>query len=167
MKFKAIILTFLSLLLLAACSESGASPTDILYSALSEAYAAGAPDSNIYFSEAAEGNGGYIESDRLKRLYAGISPEGLYSSSALSLSRDDSIYEIHIYKARSEADAIQIEKILFRRVDLLHSEDIYMYDEENYENIISAARVGRKGRYVYLLITNKNDELEGLIIKSI
>ena len=164
MKYKAIVLILLSAVLLVSCSDSGAAPTDILYSSLSEA---DSPDSNIYFSGAAKGSDGYIESDRLKRLYAGMSPEGLYSSSALSLSRDDSIYEIHIYKGRSEADAIQIEKILCRRVDLLHSEDIYMYNEENYEKVISPARVGRKGRYAYLLITDKNDEVESIVRKSI
>ena len=166
MKYKAFVLILLSAVLLASCSDRGATPTDILYSALSGAYASDAPDSNIYFSEAAAGSDERIESDRLKRLYAGISPEGLYSSSALSLSRDDSVYEIHIYKGRSEADAIQIEKILCRRVDLLHSEDVYIYDEENYEKVISPARVGRKGRYAYLLITDKNDEIEKIIRKS-
>ena len=164
MKHKAIVLILLSVVFLVSCSDKGATPTDILYSALSET---DSPDSNIYFSEAANGSDECIESDRLKRLYAGISPEGLYSSSALSLSRDDSVYEIHIYKGRSEADAIQIEKILCRRVDLLHSEDIYIYDEDNYENVISAARVGRKGRYAYLLITDKNDEIESIVRKSI
>lgn len=164
MKYKALVLILLITLLLASCADRGSMPTDILYCALSES---DAPDSNIYFSEAEAGSDACMDSDRLKRLYAGISPEGLYSSSALSLSRDDSVYEIHIYKGRSEADAIQIEKILYRRVDLLHSEDVYIYDEDNYENVISPARVGRKGRYVYLLITDKNDKIEKIVKSNI
>ena len=38
-----------------------------------------------------------------------------------------------------------------------------MYNEENYENVVARARVVQRGVYVYLLVTDANNELEKLI----
>lgn len=140
---------------LSSCSSGSASPTDLLYSALSGLE--GCPDSDIYFSGASELSENYASEKKLSKLYAGMSPEGLYSAYALSLARGDGVYELHVFKAGSEIKAIRLEKLMRRRVDMLQSGEIYLYNEENYESVICRGEVIRKGAYVILLLTDDNE----------
>ncbi len=150
-------------MLLVACSGKGHTPTDILYECVSQIESC--PSSSIYFSEAEENSDAYIEKKQLSKLYNGMSPEELCSSYALLLSKDDSIYEIHIYKAESQIKADQVEKILLRRVEMIQKKDVYMYNTDNYENISASAKIYKRGCYVSLIITNANDEIEKTIKK--
>ena len=166
MKIKRLLAFLLILTLFqTSCSAAGATATDIMFETVSalDDY----PDSDILFSGADKYSENYADEGKLKRLYAGISPEGLYASYAISLSRDDRIYEIHIFKAVSEAKGIQLEKLMNRRKDMLQSGDIYLYNEENYENVICAAKTIRRGVYVILLLTGDNAEAEKTILKMI
>ncbi len=159
-----IILAFVFLsLFLTSCSDSANTPTDILYECIGQVEQC--PTSNIYFSEAEAGCDEYIDEGQLKKLYNGMSPASLSVSFALLLSKDDSIYEVHIYKAKSQLNAEEIEKILYRRVEMIQKKDIYLYDEENFENISASAKVYKKGRYVALIITDNNDSFEKVIKK--
>lgn len=160
LKTKIIFALILLPILLVSCGNRGHTPTDIIYECIANG---DAPASSIYFSEAEENSDERIESEQLSKLYNGMSPENLCSSYALLLSKDDSIYEIHIYKARSQIKADQIAKILYRRVEMIQKKDIYLYDEENYENIAASAKVYKRGCYVSLIITNDNSSVESII----
>ena len=155
MKKHLCLLLTLMILLCGSCASHTLTPTDLLYSALGSLE--DHPDGNIFFSGAEENSPEYTDDEKIALLYDGRGTEGLYQSYALFLSSDDSIYELHVYRALSEAKALQIEKILYRRVDMLQKGDIYLYNEDNYEKVISRACVIKKGVYVILLLTDDND----------
>ena len=156
-----LVLLITAALMLCSCKDNKLTPTDIMYRMIERLGVI--PSYNIYFSRAEKGSEHYASGETLEKLYDGISPEDLCDSYAILLSTDDLIYEIHIYKALSRVKAEQTEEILRRRIDLFGDKDIYMYNEENYENVVSMARIVQKGSYVYLLVTDKNNELEKLI----
>ena len=148
-----------------SCSARDMRATDILYEII--AHIEEPPAYNLYFSEADMNADEYVSAEKLSGLYGGSDPAGQYLSFALLLSEDDSIYEIHVFRAVSEAKAIQIEKILCRRQDMLQKRDVYMYDEDNYERVISQAQVFRKGSYCFLLLTADNRTVKSVIEKMI
>ena len=160
-----VLLLLILCLSVPSCSVNEPSPTDILFETLS--VLADHPSGDVFFSGAEEYSGNYAEEEKLTSLYAGVSPKGLYSSYALFLCRDDRVYEIHIYKAASEAEGLRLQKLMDRRKDMLQSGDIYLYDEENYEDVICAAKTLRRGVYVILLLTDDNTKAEKTILGMI
>ena len=160
-----VVVTVALVIACAACSSGSAQATDLLYAVMGGM--AEQPAGHVDFSEADENSDGYADGEKLAKLYDNMKLDGIFLSYALLLPEDDSIYEIHIYRARSEAKALQIEKILYRRVDMLQKSDVYLYNEENYESVISRARVIRRGIYAILLMTDDNSKAAKIIDKQI
>ena len=156
-----ISLILFSVLILCSCSATEYTSTDLLYTLIDRLPQV--PASSIYFSEAEENGENSFDGDSMSELYGGMSPKGLYISYALLVSRDDIVYEIHVYKSVSQIKNTDLEKLLYRRIELIQNKDLYLYDEENYENVICRARVVKKGRFVILLVTDDNDRLENTI----
>ena len=149
------------IIVLCSCSRQEYTSTDLLYVMMEKL--SSVPASSIYFSEAEENGENSLGGEAFRELYDGMSPLDLCESYALLVSRDDSVYEIHVYKGVSQIKCAEIEKILYRRIEMIQDKDLYLYDESNYENVISRARVVKKGRYVLLLATDMNDKLEDTV----
>ena len=160
MKALYILLLCLSLILV-SCGRNDYTPTDIIYRIIEKSD--NIPSYNIYFDSADKESNEYIDTDKQLLLYNEMSPCELSSSFAIMLSKDDSVYEIHVYKSDSDINVPRIKKILARRIELLQDNGVYLYEDENYERIVSAARIINKGRYVFLLVTDRNNEIEELV----
>ena len=148
-------------LLLTSCGRNDYTPTDILYRIIEQSD--DIPSYNIYFDSADPESNEHLDTDRQMLLYNGMSPCQLSASFAVILSKNDLVYEIHVYKSDSDINVPRIKKILARRIELLQDNDVYLYEDENYEQIVSAARIISKGRYVFLLVTDRNNEIEELV----
>ena len=148
-------------LLLVSCGTNDYTPTDIIYKVIEKSD--NLPSYNVYFNSADKESDEYLDTDKQLLLYNGMSPCELSTSFAVMLSKDDSVYEIHVYKSDSEINVPRIKKILGRRIELLQDNDVYLYEDENYEQIVSSARIISKGRYVFLLVTDRNNEIEELV----
>lgn len=149
-------------ILLCGCSGSYTC-TDLLASA--SARCGGAEDLKIYFSGGTDLN--RLSEERAGQLYDGMDPTSLCDDYAICLSRRDSVFEIHIYRSSATNRTAELSKILQRRIELLQSPDVYLYDPEGYEEIVNSAAVYSKGKYVCLLVTPDNDavwkEIKGRI----
>ncbi len=163
-KIKTIIICFLPLLMLTSCAENAYTCTDLMY--IMQNSLGTLPVSSIYFSESFEGENTYISSDSLTELY-GSDIASFSKSYSIMLSKGTQIYEIHIFKALSNKDSNSIEALLYKRLERLQDKDVYIYDDEHFENVISRGRVCKKGLYVFLLVTQDNDALQKSIDKAL
>lgn len=146
-------LIFLMLgLILSGCSGDSYTCTDLLVH-LRDCYGQSG-NCKIYFDGAGDQN--YIDGDKIRTLYDGMDPSGLCEDFAVCLPVDDRIFEIHVFRPVSNGRMEEVEKILRRRLDLLQRPDVYLYDCEGYEEVVSSGEVVRKGGYVILLLTPDN-----------
>lgn len=119
------------------------------------------PTLRVYFDKGGDFN--RLDEDQAKQLYDGMSPIPLCDGYALCLSPRDQVYEIHIYRCSATDRTDELEKILRRRIELLQSQDVYLYDPDGYEQTVNSAAVYRKGKYVCLLVTPDNDAVWDVI----
>ncbi len=149
-------------ILLCACT-GGYTCTDLLAVARERCGESG--DLKIYFSGGTDLN--RLSNERAEQLYDGMDPTSLCDDYAVCLSRRDQVFEIHIYRLSATNRTAELAKILQRRIELLQSPDVYLYDPEGYEEIVNSAAVYRRGKYVCLLVTPDNDavwkEIKGKI----
>lgn len=142
--------------ILSSCSGDSYTCTDLLVH-LRECYGQNS-NCKIYFSGAGTQND--LEEDKIMTLFDGINPAKLCEDYALCLSSDDQIFEIHVFRPISNGRFDEVEKILRRRLDLLQRPDVYLYDCEGYEKVVSSGEIIRKGSYVILLLTPDNSLAE-------
>lgn len=142
----------LALLTLLSCG-GGYTCTDLL--AAGREACGEEPELRVYFDGGTDFN--RLDTRRAAQLYDGMDPVPLCDGYAVCLSPRDRVYEIHIYRCSATDRTGELEKILRRRIELLQSPDVYLYDPEGYEEIVNAAAVYRKGKYVCLLATPDND----------
>ncbi|MGM9637520.1 MAG: hypothetical protein ACI3YK_06015 [Eubacteriales bacterium] len=143
-------------LVLSSCSGDSYTCTDLL-AYLRECYGQNS-NCKIYFNGAENQN--YLDEDKIMTLFDGMNPAKLCEDYAVCLSTDDQIFEIYIFRPISNGRFDEVEKILRRRLDLLQRPDVYLYDCEGYEAVVSSGEIVRKGSYVILLLTPDNSLAE-------
>lgn len=145
------------LLLLAACSKQIPSATDLMADLLA---ALEHPDMAIYFDSAPEEGEGWLSEEELSALYGGHSTAALADRYAIALCRDDRIYELHLYYARSATAASQIEELLRGRLEELQKRENYLYDPDS---LAASGIVWKNGNRVCLLVTEDNAKAKEII----
>ncbi|MCL2213397.1 MAG: hypothetical protein FWB93_06170 [Oscillospiraceae bacterium] len=88
----------------------------------------------------------------------GVHELSILADFALFLSCDHSLYEVHAMRVYSIADREQIEKLLNRRLTLIRSREIYIFQPNAYETRIADAMVYSRGEWVFLLATGNNEK---------
>lgn len=142
--------------LLASCLRADYTATDLLselISAIDEP-----PEMNICFKNG-EGTNAVAQGE-LADLFDGVDPSDSASDFAFFRSKRDRLYEIYVFCAPSADRSEIICDILTRRIDLIRTRDIRLYDEDWYERAIAPAKTLVRGRYVILLVTPCNDKIE-------
>ncbi len=153
-KIKAILIRAVAIslsVLLISCGGSYTC-TDLLAAARSACPKE--PELRVYFDGGEDSN--RLSDQRAEMLYSGMNPVSLCDGYAVCLSPRDRVYEIHIYRCSATDRTGELEKILRRRIEILQSPDVYLYDPEGYEEIVNSAAVYVRGRYVCLLVTPDN-----------
>ena len=167
---KKSFIRLLALCVLCSCilnSCVGRSPgaTDLLFDALD---ALGSfPAYEIFYSGAPEYSESLLNTEHSELLYRDKNMASYAESFAIALGKDDELWELHVFVALSAGDAGFIENALIRRLDILQTRDIYIYDPEIYEKRVQDARVLRHGRVVCLSICDDNSRVLGEIKKSV
>ena len=67
--------------------------------------------------------------------------------------------EIHIFRMESRYQARNMEKLLWRRAEMMKRRALYLYCPEAYETYLCTASVYTDGEYVILLSTGKNERV--------
>lgn len=142
--------------LLVSCLRADYTATDLLtelISAIDEP-----PEMNICFKN---GDGlNAVAQGELADLFGGVDPSGSASDFAFFRSKRDRLYEIYVLCAPSADRSDLIRDILERRIELIQTRDIRLYDEDWYERAIAPAKTLVRGRYVILLVTPCNEKIE-------
>ena len=86
---------------------------------------------------------------------------------AVCLSDGTHGMEIHIFYMKSVSDARNMQKLLWRRVQLMKRRSLYLYAPEAYEQYFSSASVYMQGRLVLLLATGENERVFEMIKQKI
>ena len=114
----------------------------------------------IYFSKAETEGEGYLSAENIMLLYNGMNPTVLSEDYAIALSKDDELFEVHLYRALNTDNAEEIESVLQARMLLLQSEEKGWYVGEN---PAERAILMRSGNWVALLVTEDNAAVKELL----
>lgn len=146
-----ITFILISLCLTLSCCTADCTCTDLLAYILDYHEQSGY---SIFFSGGETKNS--ITSEKLAELYSGIDPSQICESYAICLSGHDSIFEIHIYRPSGDEKVDQVEKTLRRRLELLQSRDVQLYDSDMYDETVASGEVWSSGGFCFLLLTDDN-----------
>ena len=160
-----ICILLLIVLTLTSCQKKAPLATDILFDALD--IEKDLPAYNIYYSDAPEHSKSIMTNDKCLRLYRDENMVSYTQSFACALGCDDLVWELHIFVARSLGDAGFIENALSKRLDIIQSREIYIYDMDTYEKRIASGKVYRDGIVVCLVICDNTEGILEVIKKAI
>ena len=160
-----ICLFLLISILFSSCAKKAPYATDILFDALESEK--DLPAYNIYYSGAPEYSESIMNEEKCLKLYRDADMTSYAESFACALGRDDLIWEMHIFFARSLGDAGFIENALVRRLNIIQNKEIYMYDIESYEKRVAGGKVFRDGKVVFLVICDSTQEIIDTIKKAL
>ena len=153
------------LLLLTSCNPTIVQPSGYtareLLTAITAELGATPPTRGVFAHGAQQGNREYLNARLSGLLYYGqagakIHEFDLLADYAIHLSTDQSGFEIHVFKLMCISDRAQVSKILQRRIYLLQSREVHIFNPSGYETHIASATVHISGNFVVLLVTNDN-----------
>lgn len=142
--------------LLVSCLRADYTATDLLSELISAIDAP--PEMNIFFKNGEGLNA--VAQGELADLFDGIDPSSAASDFAFFRSKRDRLYEIYVFCAPSADRSELLRGTLQRRIDLIQTRDVKLYDEDWYECAIAPSKIIVRGRYVVLLVTPCNDKIE-------
>ncbi len=154
---KLLALCLLTASILTSCTKNTPNATDLLFEALDTLDTL--PAYEIYYSGAPQYSESIMDSEKSELLYRNAQIASYAESFACVLGEDDAIWEIHVFVALSAGDAAFIENALAKRLDMLQSREIYIYDSEVYEARVADAKVFRDGKVVCLTVCDENSQV--------
>ncbi|MBE6608533.1 MAG: hypothetical protein E7633_08250 [Ruminococcaceae bacterium] len=161
----ATCLLLLIVLSLTSCQKKVSDATDVLFDALDTEK--DLPAYNIYYSDAPEYSQSVLSNDKCLRLYRDENMVSYAQSFACALGCDDLVWEIHVFVAKSLGDAGFIENALSKRLDIIQSREIYIYDMDTYEKRVASGKVFRDGKVVCLVICDNTEGILDVIKKAV
>lgn len=154
--FAGAVLSLVVFPLLVSCLRTDYTATDLLTELISVIDEP--PEMNICFKN---GDGlNAVAQGELSDLFDGVDPSTSASDFAFFRSKRDRLYEIYVFCAPSADRSELLCDILERRIELIQTRDIRLYDEDWYERAIAPAKILVRGRYVILLVTPCNGKIE-------
>lgn len=142
--------------LLVSCLRADYTATDLLSELIS--VIDDPPEMNVFFKNGEGLNA--VAQGELADLFDGVDPIGATSDFAFFRSKRDRLYEIYVFCAPSADRSEILRDTLQRRIDLIQTREVKLYDEDWYERAIAPAKIIVRGRYVILLVTPCNDKIE-------
>lgn len=134
-------------------------PSDIM-TAIVAAYPDIPSQKALYVSGVGEDDEGYLDPEYASYLYTGqyeLAPEiAMLDSYAIRLPDGKSAFELHILKVADEANVAAVKTMLEKRIEIIKSGDIELYDPAGYKATMPNAKVYTYGKYVMLIITTDN-----------
>ena len=119
-----------------------------------------ARDAMIYFKGADADDAGYLTQEDSLLLYGGKDPAVLSVDYALALGKDDSIFEVHIYRGLDVQQADEVELILRERLNRLQKKENEFYLSDG--SMLSGT-VWRKGNWIVLAVCDDNESILQLL----
>ena len=166
MKTLSLFLALITILLLfTSCNPTIVAPSGIgareLLNAITEELGVALPSRGVFYHGVQQGNREHLNARLTGLLYYGrtgakIHEFDLLADYAIQLSSDQSGFEIHVFKLMCISDRAQVSKILQRRITLLQSREVHIFNPSGYETYIAGATVHISGNFVVLLVTNDN-----------
>ena len=151
-----VVLVGVLVCLLSACRMHYTS-TDLLAQILALPTAR---DAKIYFKGADSDDEGYLPLEDRLLLYRGKDPTELSEDYALALGKDDSLFEVHIYRGLDAQQADEVEVILRDRLNRLQKKENEFYLSDG---SMIGGTIWRKGNWIVLIVCDDNESVLQLL----
>lgn len=164
---KTLLLLLLSLFLCSCNPVANSIPSDIM-SDLLLAYNESANTALFYISGADENSDNYLSLEKFSNIYGFNDEEGsfqysLFKDYAVLITKEMSLFEIHIVKATHLSDCDDIIRVFENRKKLMKKSVNLIESQYDYKDIVENITITKKGYYVYMFVTNNNDIANALI----